>query len=150
MKRASLRFALGLAALAAVLGNSSPAFAAKKAISGAVVDRNGDAIERANVKLSPGNVEIITDDAGKFSIDYLRDEEGNRVKLAKRTHYTIEFFKVGFHTEIIEFDYKRGDLALELVTMKEDSIRVEVSNADIDPSKFPDRAQSSGGSYEGE
>lgn len=142
MKRALLMVAL--------LGLSTPAFAAKKAISGAVIDRNGDAVERANVKLSPGNVEIITDDAGKFAIDYLRDEEGNRVKLAKRTHYTIEFFKVGFHTETIEFDYKHGDLALEPVTLKEDTIRVDVSNADIDPSKFPDRAQSSGGSYEGE
>lgn len=119
-------------------------------ISGQVVDRNGQPVERANVALAPGNVEIITDDNGHFAIDYLRDAEGSRTKLSRRTDYTVEFFKVGFHPEKQAFYYKRGEFVLEPVTLTEDTVRVETATVDIDPAKFPDRQQAAGGSYEGE
>jgi len=126
------------------------AWAKKPVIYGSVVNRNGDAVARVNVKLSPGNVEIITDESGKFSIDYLRDEEGNRVKLSKRTDYEIELFKVGYHASSMKFYFKRGELFLEPATLKEDTISVKGGQDNIDPGQYPDRAQSSGGSYEGE
>ncbi|MFZ5475508.1 MAG: carboxypeptidase-like regulatory domain-containing protein [Myxococcota bacterium] len=139
------------AALAALLLAPFPALAGSKhAITGTVIDRNGEPLERVNVALAPGNVEIITDETGKFLVDYLRDEEGNRVKLAKRTEYTVSFFKVGFHEEKQTFFYKRGAFVLEPITLKEDTIRVDPSTDNIDPAQFPDRQQSSGGSYEGE
>jgi hypothetical protein len=120
------------------------------AILGQVVDRNGKPVDRANVALAPGNVEIITDDDGHFVIDYARDAEGTRTKLAKRTEYTIEYFKVGYHPEKATFYFKKGELTLEPVTLVADSVRVEVQAVDIDPAKFPDRQTAAGGSYEGE
>lgn len=126
------------------------ALAKKPALIGSVVDRNGEAIARVNVKLTPGNVEIITDDSGRFTIDYLRDEEGERVRLAKRTTYDFEFFKVGYHPESLTVEFKRGELFLEPVTLKEDTVRVKQSTDNIDPGLYPDRAQNAGGSYEGE
>jgi hypothetical protein len=126
------------------------AWAKKPVIYGAVVDRNGEPVARVNVKLTPGNVEIITDETGKFVIDYLRDDEGNRIKLTKKTDYAIEYFKVGFHPETAEFYFKRGELFLDPATLKEDTIAVKTSSDNIDPGQYPDRAQSAGGSYEGE
>ena len=119
-------------------------------ISGSVVDRNGDSIARANVRLAPGNVDTVTDDSGAFSVDYLRDDEGNRTKLAKRTHYEVSVFRVGYHEQVIGFDFKRGALELETITLLTDTIKVSNSGDDIDTAKNPDRAQSGGGSYEGE
>lgn len=124
--------------------------ATKRQISGQIVDRNGEGLARVNVRLEPGNVEIITDDEGRFLLDYLRDEEGNRVKLKKRTTYTVELFKVGFHEEKQELAYTRGELVVEPITLTEETVRVSNSSDDIDPARFTDRAQSSGGSYEGE
>ncbi len=126
------------------------ACAVKHSISGQVLDRNGEPVERANVALAPGGVEIVTDDSGHFLIDYLRDDEGTRVKLSRRTEYQAEIFKVGFHAETTSFFFKRGELVLEPVTLTEDTIRVDTSSVDIDPDKYPDRAQDAGGSYEGE
>ncbi|MBM4392980.1 MAG: carboxypeptidase regulatory-like domain-containing protein [Deltaproteobacteria bacterium] len=120
------------------------------AIMGQVIDRNGEPIERAIVALSPGDVEMVTDESGKFIIDYLRDEEGSRVKLSRRTDYAIEFFKVGYHPTKSDFYFKNGELMLEPVALTEDTIKVDNSNVDIDPDKYPDRAQDAGGSYEGE
>jgi hypothetical protein len=120
------------------------------AIIGQVIDRNGKPVERVNVALSPGNVEIITDNSGGFRIDYLRDAEGNRIKLSKKTEYVLTFFRVGYNEESIRFSYKRGELILEPLTLQEDSIRVEYMPENIDPSRFNDQTQGSGGSYEGE
>ena len=83
------------------------------AIVGQVIDRNGKPVERVNVALSPGNVEIITDNSGGFRIDYLRDADGNRIKLSKRTEYVLTFFRVGYNEESLQFSYKRGELILE-------------------------------------
>ena len=133
-----------------LLAFADVAFAAKPVILGSCLDRNGAPVERVNVKLSPGDVDIITDETGTFRIDYLRDEAGERTKLAKRTDYSIEYFKVGFHPETATFYFKRGELILEPVTLKQDTIKVDHSTDNIDASLYPDRAQTSGGSYEGE
>lgn len=143
---ASLR-ALPLAALLLAPG---VAWAKKPAIFGSVVDRNGDSIAMVNVSMRPGEVEIVSDAKGEFMIDYWRDEEGNRIKFQKRTEYTIEYFKVGYHPEKQTFYFKRGELFLEPVVLKEETIGVKASSDNIDPGLYPDRAQSGGGSYEGE
>ena len=126
------------------------ACATTRSIAGQVVDRNGEGVARVNVKLEPGNVEIITDDSGRFTIDYLRDDAGERVTLTKRTIYEFEYFKVGFQPEKASIEFKRGELYMEPITLKEDTISVKTSNDNIDPGLYPDRAQNSGGSYEGE
>ncbi len=119
-------------------------------ISGQVLDRNGEPLERVNVSLAPGNVEIITDENGMFRIDYLRDEEGNRIKLSRRTSYTLVLFKVGYHEESAVVEFRRGELVIEPITLEQETIRVEASGDDIDPAKAGESSQSAGGSYEGE
>ncbi|MSQ03614.1 MAG: carboxypeptidase regulatory-like domain-containing protein [Myxococcales bacterium] len=120
------------------------------AISGLVLDRNGKPLGRTNVTLAPGNVEIITDDNGRFMIDYLRDAEGTRVKMGKRTDYAIEYFKVGYHPQKSTFYFKNGELTLEPASLAEDTVRVEASDTVFDPGAHPNRGQEAGGSYEGE
>ena len=88
------------------------ACAGKGFISGQVIDRNGDPVDRAIVKLAPGNVQLVTDREGRFLIDYLRDETGERIKLAKRTAYEVEVWKPGFHTQEISLGYKRGEVVM--------------------------------------
>ena len=119
-------------------------------INGKVMDRNGFPVERAIVSLSPGNVEIITDSRGEFAIDYLRDDEGERVRLDWRNDYEIEVFKAGYHVLREGFYYKWGALVLDPLVMAEETIRVRGSDAAYDPDEFEDRTHSSGQSLEGE
>ena len=141
------------------------ALAKGNAILGTVVDRNGEPMQSVNVSLSPVvdekeassgetaeviTVEIITDETGSFRIDYLRDSEGNRIKLAKRTTYALTLFSVGYHEESIQVEYRRGELVLEPILLEKETIRVDNAGDNIDPSAHPDGTQSSGGSYEGE
>lgn len=123
---------------------------ATHAIEGAVLDRNGQPLDRVIISLKPGNVQLVTDSTGTFVIDYLRDESGERTKLEKRTEYEVEAFKVGYHVETTKVTYKRGELVMEPLTLKEDTIRVEGSDMDLDPALYPDRSHSSGATYEGE
>ena len=143
-------FGWSLLAASLLGGLALPGCSTHRAILGQVVDRNGKAVGRANVTVTPGNVEIITDDDGRFTVDYLRDAEGTRVKLGKRTEYTVEFFKVGFHPEKATIFYTKGDLAMDPVTLTEDTVRVAASSTQFDPADHPDRGQDAGGSYEGE
>lgn len=133
-----------------LLGLLGSGCAKHHAIMGQVVDRNGKPIGRTNVTLVPGNVEIITDDDGRFMIDYLRDAEGSRVRLARRSEYAIEYFKVGYHVVKASFYFKNGELALDPVALTEDTVRVTASPTDFDPALYGDRGQEAGGSYEGE
>ena len=133
-----------------VLGLVLSGCAGKRAILGSVVDRNGEPMDRVIISLDPGGVELITDSEGHFLIDYLRDEAGERVKLDKKTDYTLEAFRTGYHVEKLDFYFKRGELILEPVTMKEDTIQLRASQDDIDPARFPDRTHSAGTAYEGE
>ena len=122
----------------------------KRSISGTVIDRNGKPMDRVIVSLDPGDVELVTDSQGNFTIDYLRDANGERIKLEKKTDYSLEAFRTGFHVEHKDFFFKRGALVLEPLTLKEDTIRQEPSQDNIDPARFPDRTSSSGTNYEGE
>jgi hypothetical protein len=120
------------------------------AISGTVIDRNGQPVERVVVSLDPGGVETLTGPDGVFMVDYLRDEDGERVRLARRTLYEVELFRTGFHISKHQVDFKRGELILEPFTLAEDTIHVPVGVDNIDPALFPDRSQSTGATYEGE
>ena len=120
------------------------------AIYGTVLDRNGEPLERVVVGLAPGNVELVTDEYGQFTIDYLRDETGARVKLQRRADYEVSLFKPGFHNASTTFYFKRGELELEPLGMTEDTIRVDAGGENIDPGEYPDRAQNNGAAYEGE
>ncbi len=121
------------------------------AVMGTVTDRNGDPLDRVIIKLDPGNVQLVTDQNGYYEIDYLRDDEsGERVKFGKRTLYEVEVFKPGFHVESMSVEYKRGELILEPIVLKEDTIRVVGSDADIDPASMPQPTESEGASYQGE
>lgn len=119
-------------------------------IEGQIIDRNGQPVPRAIVGIAPGNVEIVTDGDGRFMLDYLRDDAGERVKLKRRTDYGIEIFKPGFHVLNQEFYYKRGELLMEPLVLKEDSIRVIGSDELYSPDEHRDRTHSSGQSLEGE
>jgi hypothetical protein len=124
--------------------------ASRRAIHGQVLDRNGAPVDRVIVTLAPGNIELVTDSEGRFVIDYLRDDDGDRVKLSARQDYTLEAFRVGYHVSDVAFHYARGAHALEPLTLTEETIRVSPSEADIDPDRYPDRTHSSGSAYEGE
>lgn len=119
-------------------------------ITGQVIDRNGEPMDRVVVSLQPGNVELVTDSDGRFMIDYLRDEEGERTKLDKRQDYAVELFRPGYHITESSHYYKKGELIIEPITLTEDTIKIRQSSANIDPDEHPDRTHSSGTNYEGE
>jgi hypothetical protein len=123
---------------------------ATRQISGQVIDRNGQPLDRTLVKVVPGGVELITDQSGAFAFDYLRDETGARTKLETRQAYTVEVFKPGYHVEQVPVRYGRGVLILAPVTLREDTIRVESAPVDLDPDAVNTQGQSSGATYEGE
>lgn len=139
-----------LALLAGLLGALSSGCATHHAIVGRVVNRNGEPMDKVIISVKPGSVELITDSEGNFVVDYLRDDAGNRVKLAKKSDYEIETFRTGYHTSKTTFYFKKGELLLDPITMAEDTIKVRDSQEDVDPAKYPDRAQSAGAAYEGE
>ncbi len=147
MNRANSMRRLLLISLVAV----SASACAPRIISGTVLDRNGNPIERANVRVAPGEVEQITDASGYFMIDYYRDEMGEIGRLKPRTEYRFEVFKAGYHLYTSDaVYYKRGEFLLEPITLKEDTIRVMGNDSNIDPELYPDRTHSAGASYEGE
>ena len=121
------------------------------AVMGTVTDRNGEPVDRVIIKLDPGNVQLVTDQNGYYEIDYLRDDEsGERTKFGKRTQYEVGAFKPGFHVQSVSVEYKRGELILEPIVLKEDSIRVVGTDEDIDPASLPQPTESDGASYQGE
>jgi hypothetical protein len=141
----TLKTPLTSAAILATLSGCGPHI-----INGAVLDRNGFPVERAIVSLSPGNVEIVTDGHGEFSIDYLRDDVGERIRLDWRNDYEVEVFKAGYHVLRQTFYYKWGELLLDPIIISEDTIRVSGSDAAYDPAEHGDRTHSAGQSLEGE
>jgi len=126
------------------------AAAAGHSISGQVLDRNGEPIQRAVVSLAPGSVQLVTDQDGRFLIDYLRDDEGKRSKLKKRTMYALEVFKPGYHVHALSVDYKRGEVVLQAFTLTEETITVEDMDDNLDPGLFQDSSHNSGANYEGQ
>ncbi len=134
----------------AALSAASPAFAARNRLSGQVLDRNGEAIERAVVTLDPGNVQLVTDGDGRFTIDYLRDDGGERSRLLKKTKYTFDVYKPGFHTFTLSIYYKKGEVMLEPVTLAEDTVDIQDIPANLDPGAYGDPTHSAGANYEGQ
>jgi len=135
-------------ALVALLGS---ACATRHAITGVVVDRNGDPMDRVIVALDPGNVEILTDNEGQFSIDYVRKEGGDRARLPRRSDYTLTFFRTGFQDGREDIQYKRGAYDCGNIRMVEDTITVAPPAAPLDPDKLHSAPAASGGAtYEGE
>lgn len=141
--------ARGMVALAALLV-ATPAMAGKNMILGKVVDRNGAPVDRAIVSLVPGNVQLVTDRDGAFTIDYLRDDEGERIKLGKRTDYKLEVFKPGYHVQNYSFYYAKGTITLDRFTMVEETIDIEDSNENLDPELYDGATTSIGATYEGQ
>jgi hypothetical protein len=129
---------------------AQPALAGRHYIEGDINDRNGEPLDRAIVTLQPGNVQLVTDREGRFLIDYLRDEDGERTRLAKKTEYILEVFKPGFHVHTETFYFKKGVLAVEAVTMLEETIQVKDDGEDLDPALFKDGSHSAGANYEGQ
>lgn len=129
-------------------------------IVGQVVDRNGAPIARARVKLWSGMesesdtlqpyTELVTDRDGRFRIDYLRAQTGERIKLAKKTEYTLEIWKLGFHLFTVPLDYRRGEFVMDPVTMLEDSLDPRAYSEQLDPALYSRSTQSSGATYEGQ
>jgi hypothetical protein len=136
---------------AAVLFAAFPESAeARNAIAGRVVDRNGKPLERAIVTLAPGSIQLVTDAEGRFLIDYIRDEDGVRRKLKKKTEYKLEAFKPGYHLEARKFFYTRGPVEIDNLTLREDSLNVTDDGADLDSTLLGDPTQSTGATYEGQ
>ena len=150
--RAALVSALALTSSLA----AAPALAGNHYIAGRIIDRNGDPIDQAVVTLRPKdadkdvNVQLVTDREGRFLVDYLRDDEGERTKLAKRSDYAIEVYKPGFHIREVEVYYKKGELQVDTVMMTEDTITVHDDDAELDPDGYDQRTHSSGANYEGQ
>lgn len=119
-------------------------------ITGTVVDRNGAPVAGAVVGLTPGHVEVVTSSDGRWTVDYLRTEAGDRIRLSPRTRYEIEVFRVGYHVAGGRLDYRRGDAEAERIMLVEDSIRVATPEDDIDPGREDARPEASGVAYEGE
>lgn len=119
-------------------------------IGGRVVDRNGAPIAGAIIGLAPGNVEVVTDAEGRWAVDYLRDEAGERIRLGTRTEYDVEAFRIGYHVATARLSYKRGEHEVGAITLVEDSIRVATPEDDIDPGRQRRQPQASGAAYEGE
>jgi hypothetical protein len=122
---------------------------AANVIGGRVVNRNGQPLPRAIISLSPGNVELVTDQDGRFVINYLRDPSGERIKLDSKTDYKLEVFLTGYHTFTTEVSYRRGLLEVETVTMVEETLDVQDLADIIDPARYSSSTQSSGASYIG-
>lgn len=118
------------------------------AIGGVVTDQNGRPIANAQIRLSPGNVELVTTREGRWDISYLRDDDGERVKLAKRQEYRLEVIKLGFHTRTVPVSYKRGVLEVDAVMLVPETLHVDDMVADLSIEAAPTTAQ--GDSKEGQ
>lgn len=135
------------AAALGLIGFVASAYA-EPAIGGQIMDRNGQPVQKAMVSLEPGGIELVTDREGRFTITYLRDGQGERVKLTKRTDYVLQVIKPGFHSQSIDVQYVRGVLLLEPVMLVAETIAVTDDRADLDPGAGP-ITETNGHSLEG-
>lgn len=115
-----------------------------------VIDRNGQPVERAVVALDPGHVQLVTDSDGWFRVDYLRDDEGRRVRLARNTDYTLEIVKPGFHPYRVDVRFRRGGVVMEPIVLVEDTILVEDHGESLDPALYARPTHAAGANYEGQ
>ena len=151
MTRASIAWLVAVA-----VGCPAAATAATHSITATVVDRNGQGLGRTRVLLTPKDddeqrsVELVTDRAGAFLVDYLRDGAGERTKLAKKCEYSIEVYKPGYHVYQSSFSFRRGELTLDAIVLVEETIEVEDLPEDIAPSIDPEQTHAAGATYEGQ
>ncbi|TVQ91097.1 MAG: carboxypeptidase regulatory-like domain-containing protein [Deltaproteobacteria bacterium] len=134
---------------------ATPALASKHYIAGQILDRNGRPVDKVLITLRPDtdknlDVQLVTDREGRFLVDYLRDEDGERTRLARRTDYEIEFFKPGYHTKTARITYRKRDFVVDTITLVEDTIVVREDDDLVDPEALEQRTHSSGASYEGQ
>jgi hypothetical protein len=156
--RSRCAFAACLAALLALVGSApaNPAWAAKHYIAGRIIDRNGDPVDQAVITLKPkvedekAEVQLVTDREGRFLVDYLRNDVGERSKLTRKVDYKLEVFKPGFHTREVVFAYKKGELQVDTLMLTEDTIAVHDDEAKLDPAAYETATQASGATYEGQ
>lgn len=126
------------------------ACAGRHHFTGQVLDRNGQPVERAVVALEPGHLQLVTDRSGRFVIDYLRDDQGRRVPLARNTAYTLEIVKPGYHPSRLDLHYRRGGVLMDPVVLVEDTILVEDHGEKLDPALYRHSTHAAGANYEGQ
>lgn len=120
-------------------------------VLGQVVDRNGQPVPRATITLSPGDLSLVTDQDGRFLIDYVRSgDDGRRVPIPGRHDYTIELFKPGFNVDTVDFFYARGMLDLGRIELVEETIEVRDDELDLDVGLFNNPTHAAGANYEGQ
>ena len=130
--------------------------AADHHISGLVIDRNGNPVGQAMITLTHQDedealdVQLVTDREGRFLVDYLRNNEGEREKLDKKADYAVEVYKPGYHTQTVAFYYKKGIYQVQTVMLTEETVSVQDDDADLDPAEYDRPTQSSGATYEGQ
>lgn len=124
-----IRSRVGMCALGLVVASTAQG---ANLIGGTVVDRNGDPMPKALIELTPGNVELVTDRSGAFQIDYLRDPQGERVKLEKKTVYELKILKAGYHAHTVSVPYRHGPFLVEPVVMVPITIEVDDIRENLD------------------
>ena len=106
----------------------------KRMITGMVTDAAGQPLDNAIVSLEPGNVELVTDRQGQFTIDYLRTDDASRTGIGKRQTYLLDVFKPGFSIEQLEFYYKSGEHSVGPIELTEEVLRVQDDGENLVPS----------------
>lgn len=149
LRRVILAVALA-AGLPAVLATSPDAHAGRHHVTGQVVDRNNKPVDRALLSLEPGNVELVTDREGQFLIDYLRDASGKRVRFSKKTTYTLDIFRPGYHLRSVTIDYTRGPLDMGTLVLTEETIQVREDEIEAPLDLRDDPTHGAGATYEGQ
>ncbi len=124
--------------------------ASRRSLSGAVVDRNGAPVPRAIVALGPGTAEVLTDDAGRYSFLYARDDAGERVSLRPRSDYTVAVIRPGFHLAQVPARYPRGRVELPPITLIPETLRVDAGALGRGALGAATAAGTSGATHEGE
>ncbi len=122
----------------------------KRIITGVVTDSGGQPLDRAIVSLEPGNVEMVTDRQGQFTIDYLRTDDASRTGIRKRQTYLLDVFKPGFSIQQLEFYYKSGAYSVGPLELIEEVLRVQDDGENLVPSLQAEPTLSGGAAYEGQ
>ena len=130
---------------------SAQACAIHHRLMGQVVDRNGQPVPRASITLTPGDVALVTDQDGRFLIDYIRTgEDARRVPVPGHRDYTVELFKPGFHVKTFDFFYARGLHDFGRIEMTEETIEVRQDELDLDVGLYSTPTHAAGANYEGQ
>ncbi|MFT6145418.1 MAG: hypothetical protein ACJAZO_000306 [Myxococcota bacterium] len=122
----------------------------KRIITGVVTDASGQPLDRAIVRLEPGNIEMVTDREGQFTIEYLRTEDASRTGIGKRQTYILDVFKPGFSIEQREFYYKAGALSVGAIPLTVEVLRVQDDGENLVPSLQAEPTNTGGATYEGQ